>query len=391
MRYLALAILLSVPAAAADDLDEAARKRAVQKGLAYLEGHLFKLPESAGTPRKPFTTAVAGLCFLMDHRTRTGPDRIVRVRDYLLAYVERVAQQSADPKNLPPRHGLASSSYLVQYTWPVAAAGLFFAELEARGRFRNKKAIRTILRILIEAQQRNGGWGHGRIHKGNKDPLAEKFGQLGGGYPDTLCSSSNVVAITVGVLDALGHDAGDAVDRARAYYRSARLSNGGFPYDPSQRSSGFAKTNVGRTAGSIYAWHCLGMPRDRDFAGSVDYLMKEFAWIPEGHGSPCLNMMHGALACHMLGKKTWRRFRRAFEPRMLAKQTEAGCLECICESKAFGVTCDTKKAFAGFLGAGQKTYTTALHTFVLMLEHDNLKALKKRKPGATITKGERGR
>ena len=123
----------------------------------------------------------------------------------------------------------------------------------------------------------------------------------------------------------------------------------------------------------------------------VDYLMKEFAWIPEGHGTPCLNMMYGALASHMLGKQTWRKFRETFEPRLVAAQTETGCLECICEQKAFGVTCDTKKMFAGFGGNAQETYTTALHTFVLMLEHDNLKALKKRKPGATITRGSRRR
>ena len=79
----------------------------------------------------------------MDKRTRTGKDRIARVRDYLVAYVDRVAKQVADPKNLPPRHGLASSSYVVQYTWPVAAAGMFLAELEARGHSRVKKSLKA--------------------------------------------------------------------------------------------------------------------------------------------------------------------------------------------------------------------------------------------------------
>ena len=243
-----------------------------------------------------------------------------------------------------------------------------------------------------EAQQANGGWGHGRIHAANPDPLAERFGEMGGGYPSTLCSSSNVVAMTVGILHAMGYkEADNAVQKARGYFRNARLQNGSFPYDPSQRSSGFAKTNVGRTAGSIYAWHCLGMPRDKDFGGSVDYLTKEFAWIPEGHGSPCLNMMHAALACQMLGKRTWRRFRDAFEGRIIRAQQDDGVLSCICEQKAFAVTCDSKAALAGLFGRGQAVYSTALHTFVLLLQHDNLKSLKRRKPGATITKGERRR
>ena len=93
----------------------------------------------------------------------------------------------------------------------------------------------------------------------------------------------------------------------------------------------------------------------------------------------------------MLGKAKWRKFREAFEARVIKAQTETGCLECVCEKKAFGVTCDTKKMFAGFGGNAQETYTTALHTFVLMLEHGELKALKKRKPGATITRGSRKR
>jgi len=379
--------LLAAVAAGGERVDDAARTKAARRALEYLEANVFQLPESAGTPRKPFTTAIAGLCFLMDRRTRTGPDRIGRVREYLARWVDRVAAQVADPANLPPRHGLASSSYVVQYTWPVAAAGLFFAELEARGR-REPRVLRQVLKLLVEAQQSNGGWGHGRIHPGNKDPFAGRMPAMGG-YPDTLCSSSNVVAITVGTLDALGYDADEAVAKARKYFRAARLTNGSFPYDPSQRSSGFAQTNVGRTAGSLFAWHCLGLPRDRDFQGSVDYLMREFAWIPEGHGSPCLNVMHGALACHLLGRETWHRFREAFEPRILAAQAESGALGCICERKAFGVTCDSEQAFGGFFGRGQEVYTTALHTFVLLLDRGELKSLARIKPGATITESER--
>jgi len=38
---------------------------------------------------------------------------------------------------------------------------------------------RKILRILTEAQQANGGWGHGRINPANKDPFQ---GRIEGGY-----------------------------------------------------------------------------------------------------------------------------------------------------------------------------------------------------------------
>jgi len=38
----------------------------------FLDERLFELPEVQGTPRKPFTYAVAGLCYLMADRTVTG-------------------------------------------------------------------------------------------------------------------------------------------------------------------------------------------------------------------------------------------------------------------------------------------------------------------------------
>ncbi|MHC4958551.1 MAG: prenyltransferase/squalene oxidase repeat-containing protein [Planctomycetota bacterium] len=381
MRPVLLLCLVVLPASAVPKPDTAGRDAAIKKGIAHLEAHVFKLPEASGTPRKPFTTAVAGLCFLMEKRTGSK-DRLRKVSAYLERYVERVAEQVTDPANLPPRHGLASSSYVVQYTWPLAAAGLYFAELEAHGRKRHSKTLRKIMSLLAEAQQKNGGWGHGKIHAGNKDP----FPNMKGSYPDTLVSASNVVGITVGILNAMGYGGDPVVDNARDYYRKARLDNGSFPYDPSQRSSGFAKTNVGRTAGSIYAWHCLGLERSDAFKGSVDYLMDEFEWIPEGHGTPCLNMMHGALACRMLGKKAWAKYRDAFFPRIIAAQGEDGCLACICEQKAFGVTCDSKRRM---FGAGQDAYTTALHTFVLLLDRAELESGKKRKPGAAITKRSR--
>jgi len=217
---------------------------------------------------------------------------------------------------------------------------------------------------------------------------AKGFAGLGG-YPSTLVSSSNCVAIAVGLADAMeGHEREEAVRRARAYYRAARLPNGSFPYDPSQRQSGFAKTNAGRTAGALYAWHALGMERDDVFGGSVRYLMDNLEWVAEGHGSPCLNMFHGALACRMLGDDEWQRFREMYEARVIAAQEESGALKCICENKAFGVTCDSAERMGGIgsFADQQAAYTTALHAFVLLLDRGHLKILDQRRPGGAITR-----
>ncbi|MHC4137155.1 MAG: prenyltransferase/squalene oxidase repeat-containing protein [Planctomycetota bacterium] len=372
------------------------RKQAIGRAFAYLDANLFQLPDAKGTPRKPWTVAIAGLDHLMRYpagasRAKRAP--YGRITGYLADYVDAVEKRLQDPAALPPRHGLASSRFMVQYTWPLSAAGLYFAEIERRGlsRAQARRSMRKIVTILGDAQQANGGWGHGRINVANK--AGDPFPNMAGGYPDTLVSSSNCVAICLGILDTfegLGTD--DAVTRARAYYRAAQLKNGSFPYDPSQRSSGAAKSSAGRTAGSLYAWHCLGMPRDRDFRRSVEYLERNLEWIKEGHGSPCMNMMHGALACHMLGKEMWERFEKLYFPMILGKQTEDGGLPCICERTAFGVTCDSRQRLGGGVFArAQEVYNTSLHLFVLLLERDNLKILRQRPPGATITEGGRQR
>ena len=385
----ALLLLLLLPPPVptfGEGFSEKQRRAAIRRGFAYLDGHLFQLPESSGTPRKPFTYAVAGLCYLMRNETATSKKSgaVERIRKYLVRYIQDLDGRLEDPANLPHAHGVADSRRLIQYTWPLAVAGFFFLELDLRGR-RSGKELRLILGILAAAQQENGGWGHGLINAKN-DP--GRLPGMPGSYPNTLLSSSNCVAMTVGLAQARGLQVGDAFSRAQAYYRAARLDNGSFPYDPSQRSSGFAKTNVGRTAGSIFAMHCLKMPRDEAFSGSVDYLRRNFEFIPEGHGSPSLNMLHGALACQMLGRRTWSRFQQAFYPRLIRAQDDRGHLACICEQKAFGVTCDTNGMFRGLGGVfrdARRCYTTALHTFVLLLEGDRLRLTKLRKPGASIT------
>lgn len=385
-------VLLASAAWAGDPGKE--RERAIGKAFAYLDENLFRLPDAKGTPRKQWTMAIAGLDYLMRYppgasRAKRGPFR--KITGYLADYVDAVDTQLKDPAVLPPRHGLASSRFVTQYTWPLAAAGLYFAEIERRGlsRAQARRSMQTIARLLGEAQQSNGGWGHGRVNAENK--ARDPFPNMKGGYPNTLVSSSNCVAICMGILDTFeGLGTKEAVVRARAYFRIAQLDNGSFPYDPSQRSSGAAKINAGRTAGSLYAWHCLGMPRDRDFRRSVAYLEENLEWIKEGHGSPCMNMMHGALACRTLGKETWRRFADLYLPRILARQTGAGGLPCICEGKAFGVTCDSRKGMGGGVFAlTQEVYNTSLHLFVLLLDRDHLKILGRRRPGATITDSKR--
>jgi len=367
---IAILLLFCVAAQAGDD--------AARKAIDFLDRTVPRLPDVGGTPRKQFVYATTGLVYLMDRSTRTGKDRIRPLKDYLARYADEVERQIKDPDRLPPRAGLASSSYLTQYTWSIAQTLWFFGELHAHGLYEAemKKRIPRLVSIL-ERAQRGGGWGHAQLGpaapaRKEKDPLA---GLGVGGYPSTLLSASNCAAIALGSVREIAPS--KAIEAARTYYREAQLSNGAFPYDPSQRSSGPAKTNPSRTAGSIYAMHCLGMPRDRAMEKSINYIRQEFAFLPEGHGSSTLNLFHAALCCHALGKKDWERFKEEFFPRIIEKQGEDGHLDCICENRAFGATNDSKDPFGGaagnFFTDAQRAYTTSLHAFILLLDRGDLK------------------
>lgn len=348
----------------------------VRKAIAYLEKNVTKLPDADGTPRKPFVYATTGLVYLMDPVTRTGENRIRPLKEYLARWTDDLEKRLEDPVNLPARHGLFQSSRVIQYTWPVAQTLWFFGELHERGLYRAdmKKRIPRLIAILEAAQQENGGWGHGRV-SGRKEESPFKGMGMAGGYPDTLVAASNCAAIALGSVRGIAES--KSIPGARKYYLAAQLDNGAFPYDPSQRSAGPAKTNPSRTAGAVYAMHCLGMKRDRAMEKSIDYVSGEFEFLPEGHGSSTLNLFHGALLCHALGHKEWARLKESFFGRIVEKQGEDGRLECICEGKAFGATNDSRDPFGGRAGGffmnAQHAYTTSLHAFVLLLDKGKLK------------------
>ena len=377
---------------AADDALPApeARSAAIRRAIGFLDERLPRLPDAEGTPRKSFTEAVAGLVYLMDDATRAAPPPLARLRADLAAYVDRVTKAVADPEKLPPSYGLADSRFTVQYTWPVAETALFFGELIARGD-RGKDApetLRKCVALLEAAQEENGGWGHGRIRPGVTSAAADGPMGLKLSYPSTLVASTNAVASALGLVRGFSAGRGvQSLDKARAYYRAARLAAGNFPYDPSQRSSGASAIDVGRTGGAVFAMHCLGMPQDTEFRQSAEYFLSHLADAAEAHGSPALSLAHAALACRALGDEPFLRFRRTFEKRIVAAQDARGAFACLCENRAFGVTCDSGPMNAGLFADAQEPYVTALHTFALLLERGNLKILGKPDAPAPVTPG----
>ena len=79
------------------------------------------------------------------------------------------------------------------------------------------------------------------------------------------------------------------------------------------------------------------------------------------------------MAARMRGEAAQKEFERRFLPRIMERAREDGSLDCICEGKAFGVTCDSPDhgmlaGMGGVFAEGQKAYVTALLLFPLLLD-----------------------
>ncbi len=382
---------------------DAARDEAILKGIRYLDDTVLGLPDAQGTPTKQFTVAVTGLVKLLaaDKGSSSSGKRaqLDRIRAYLERYVDQIAEGVKDPARLPEVQGQFSSNRLIQYTWPIAMAGVFFGELHARGKHTGqaKRVLKQVRTILRAAQRTNGGWGHHATRPGG-GPAARG---MASGYPDTLLCTSWVVASALGLLEGTpGKELPPHLAKAVDYFRAAQLDNGNFPYDETQRSAHRSMTGVSRAAGSCFALWTLGVPwRDKQMKRSLDFIDEHFDYLNEGHGSSTLNLLYGAFLQKLRGPRHWKRFKARYVGPIVAGQAEDGSFACICEGKAFGATNDTdpfgsmgkggkgvvKKA--GDMGLlkkftqGTKTaYVSSIHVLILLLDRTKPELLDGKRP-----------
>jgi hypothetical protein len=198
----------------------------------------------------------------------------------------------------------------------------------------------------------------------------------GAGYPSTLIASTNCVAASLGVIESvLGRGAVSGLDRTRRYYDRARLGDGNFPYDPSQRSAGV--TGVSRAGGSLLALHFLGVRKaDDGLKKSRTLVLSRLRDASEAHGSSMLGLAWTAMALRVLGDDEWAAFRRMYFARIVAGQAKDGHLTCVCRSSHMATSCDDPRdGRPAVFQNTKRAYTTALLTLVLLLDRERLKSL----------------
>lgn len=370
-------------------------RASVAKALRYLDKTLPRLPDVQGTPRTPFTLAAGGIVLLVardvdalptERRGRALPKLLKR----LDAWTEATAKRLGDPDQLPPEHGQFSSNHVIQTTWPLAMVAWLASELEAREMHTTwaRTQARRVVPLLIAAQERDGGYGHGPVRdpeagQRKRDALRKRLPPgavvAGGSYPRSLVSATNLVGTALALLHArmskrvLRADLGPTLARIRTHLEESELGNGNQPYDTTQRGAGGTRTGVPRAAGAWAALHLLGTPASGSPVQErhARWIDQHAADLSEGHGSSVLGLFHGALAMRLRGEAPWRRFRGLFFQRLLAHQGEDGHYVCICEERVFGATNDSKKAgirLSGMPGMGPAPYVTVLHTWILLMD-----------------------
>jgi len=422
MRAIPLVLLFLLPASAEDATSTAeARDKAISAAMKHLDDAVWKL-STGGSPRREYTLAITGWAYLLaadkSPKARRFPSRkqqTARIHGELVRYVERVAalyekdaKKKRQPK--PPRTLLEGfrRARTPQYVWPLSVAAHYFAESAARGKRKGecKKMLKLIVRILSAAQQEDGGWGHDDAGRPGMGLPAIRIPKPDGGqfeYPATLLSATNCALGALGTAHrALKTKRSLTAKKGRAYLVSAQNRDGTFPYDPSQKNKlqggmppTVGRTTLARTAGAVYALLLAGAKQNEEaVTRGIAAIDKNPELMSDGHGSATMALQYGALLANARGERAWRVFRRIFFPRILEAQETSGAFTCIADPKLPGVTVDARE-FPGITAgsrwtAGGKTYVTAIHTLILLLDRANSRiAPNAPAPQGPVTGGKR--
>jgi hypothetical protein len=380
-----------------------AKADAVAKALTCLDEDVSTSKPDMNEQHRVFTTAVAGLDFLLDPTGGKGlrPDRVDACLETIGRYVDG-AEKAFDGDREGAGRGASGALHEFtwsQTSWSLSACAIFLAECYARGTRKAvaAKHLRTIADLLARSQQPNGGWGHDR--QGSPRIPELDVPMPGGGskkmrYPATLLSVSNWATFALGVSKPVAGKRLDAVwPKVRSFYESTLGADGTYPYDPSQKDSGGGSdvTAAARTAGSYAALRAMGLKaQDPLLQRTAKYLAKHVADLPEGHGSAPHGVFFGAIASLSLGAEVRKEFEATVVPRILAAQDAAtGAFDCICLHQG-GTTCDSFanghnpsiRMMGGDWVVWMRAYVNALNLFAVLCEKGKLRLLDGLPPDA---------
>lgn len=242
-----------------------------------------------------------------------------------------------------------------QENWELGYGLMFLAEVARKTRRADVKAkVAELVAHIERNQEASGGWAHG---PGGPNAL---------GYVE-LEIMSNYTLLGLGAARKLGADVDAArLERALAWIESTAGGDGGVGYSPRDGQKGHG--DPGRTAGAIVAFAALGQQRHPFFGRMVGYLDQNLRRLPEGHVSPAMHLLAGAMATRLLGARAWEGYMDAYRTHIMTSRRPDGSFASTPTEESRSLHSNTD------LTVGP-CWTTATYVLILSLPNDRLPLL----------------
>ncbi|MBX3471797.1 MAG: PDZ domain-containing protein [Planctomycetes bacterium] len=241
-----------------------------------------------------------------------------------------------------------------QENWELSYGLMFLAEVARKTRRPDVKAkCAELVKLLEKNQEQSGGWAHG---PGGPNALNYLELQI----------MSNYALLGMGAAKKLGLEVDmSRLERALGWVEGTASNDGGVGYSHRQGQKGFG--HPGRTAGAIVAFASLGQTRHPFFGRMVGYLERNLGRLPEGHVSPAMHLLAGAMASRLLGRG-WDAYMEAYRPLIMSFRRPDGSFSATPtrESRSLGSNTDITVG---------PSWTTATYVLILSLPRNKLPLL----------------
>lgn len=327
-------------------------RKVVEAGLEFLArtqaGDGSFPTDLGGKTGKVVVTALGGLAFLAAGAAPDAPP-LARATRYVLAQCN-VAEASPFGGALGGGGGNWN-----QTNWELAYGLMFLAEMSRATRNPELKAkCAELVRALQNTQEASGGWAHG---PGGPNAL---------GYLE-LEIVSNYALLGMGAARRLGLELDEAkLAKALAWIEGTASADGGVGYSQRQGQKGFG--DPGRTAGALVAFAALGQARHPFFAKMAGFYGRELPKLIDGHVSPAMHLLAGAMAARLLGKQAWRTYVETYRPHLMGARRPDGSFASTPTHESQQLRSNTD------LTVGPR-WTTATYVLILSLAEDELPLL----------------
>jgi hypothetical protein len=324
----------------------------VEAGLAFLartQGPDGRFPtDLGGKTGVVVVTSLGGLAFLAAGAGFEAGGPLDRATTYVLSHV---GAAEASPFG---RAGGGGGNWN-QENWELGYGLMFLAEVAKKTKRADVKAkVAELVAHIERNQEASGGWAHG---PGGPNAL---------GYVE-LEIMSNYTLLGLGAAKRLGANVDAArLERALTWIESTAGGDGGVGYSPREGQKGHG--DPGRTAGAIVAFAALGQTRHPFFGRMLGYLDANLGRLPEGHVSPAMHLLAGAMATRLLGGRAWSGYMDAYRTHIMTSRRPDG-------SFASTPTAESKQLSSNTDLTVGPCWNTATYVLILSLPNDRLPLL----------------